>query len=117
MIETIILSLPVLYVGFIISSWIFPGPSKYYDWSISVRNWLGIEQAWSIPPERKWLVIKAKFLTGLIDLSIFIFRCLLALLLVVTLMFCVSYIADFLGTTEEILRWKEEVDDNDLEYR
>lgn len=115
MILTIILSLPILYVGVLIADWIFPGPSKYYDWSISVRNWLGIEQAWSIPPERKWLVIKAKFLTGLIDLSIFIFRCLLALLLGIITMVCIGYIADFLGTTEEILRW--EVDDNDLEYR
>lgn len=115
MILTIILSFPLVYIVFLIGNWIFPGPSKNWEWASTVCDWFGIEQAWRIPPERKWLVIKAKFLTGLIDLSVFIFRCLLALLLVVILMFCVSYIADFLGTTEEILRW--EVDDNDFEYR
>ncbi len=115
MIETIILSFPVLYIGYLIVNWIFPGPSSGWQWSSTVCDWLGVEQAWRIPPERKWLLKKTKFLTGLIELSVFIFRCFLALLVGLLVMICIGYIADFLGTEEEILRW--EVDDNNLMYK
>jgi hypothetical protein len=52
MIETIILSFPIMYIGFLIVHWIFPGPSTNWQWASTVYDWLGVEQAWRIPPER-----------------------------------------------------------------